>query len=137
MFCFFCRREAGKPPKDTKAILCGDCVQRCVGAPDIKPPAPKLTVAEKIEKKKIRVAKKAEKLTAMKSAARGRGRGWHLRRLFEFEGEYFSMGEKIDAAQAARIRKELAKAPITLPDKGVHKNGLKKRGRPAGSKARR
>lgn len=124
MDCFFCKTDAGKVGTDTKAVLCGACVQKLTGAPEIKDPTPKLSFAERSAKKAERVARKAERLQKLKTAKRGRGRGWHLKKLFEFDGEYFSMGEKITPDQAAKIRKALAASTPALPIP------TKKRGRP-------
>lgn len=125
MNCFYCRNDAGKVGTDTKAVLCGDCVQRLTGAPDLAPVAPKLTSEEKAARKTARAERKVAKLEKLKTAKRGRGRGWHLKRLFEFEGQYFTMGQEITAAQAAKIRKELAKAPQPDPFKLPVKRGRK------------
>lgn len=108
--CFFCREECPKASKDAKAILCDRCTLRLSAPPDIKVTAPKPTVEEKAAKKEEKAKKKAEKLEKMKTAKRGFGRGWHLKKLFEFEGQYFSMGKEISAADAAKIRKQLKKA---------------------------
>lgn len=108
--CFWCRADVPQAAKGTAAALCSGCVQRLCGAPDIKPVAEKLTTEQKAERKQARAVKKVAKLEKLKSATRGRGRGWHLKKLFEFEGRYFSMGEEITAAEAMKIRKELAKA---------------------------
>lgn len=118
MNCFFCRADAGRTSKDAKAVLCARCVQRLVGAPDIKPPVEKLTAEQKAERKQARAAKKVAKLEKLKTATRGRGRGWHLKKLFEFEGQYFSMGEAITADQAMKIRKELAKTVVKPKRRG-------------------
>jgi len=117
MLCFFCRNDAGKVGADIKAVLCGDCVQRATGAPDLTPPQPKLSAEEKAARKLARAERKATKLEKLKSAKRGRGRGWHLKKLFEFEGEYFSMGKSISAAEASKIRKSLAKSEGENPFK--------------------
>jgi hypothetical protein len=125
MDCFFCKADAGRVSKDAKAVLCATCVQKLVNPPDLKPVPEKLSPEAKAEKKAAKVAKRTEKLEKLKTATRGRGRGWHLKKLFEFEGEYFTMGKNITAAEAAKIRKQLAKQPESDP----FKVAPKKRGR--------
>lgn len=122
MDCFFCRCDAGRTNKDTKAVLCGSCVQKLVNPPDLKPVPEKLSPEAKAEKRQAKVAKRTEKLEKLKSATRGRGRGWHLKKLFEFDGEYFSMGKAITAAEAVKIRKSLAKTDVVNPFKLTRKS---------------
>lgn len=124
MNCFWCRSHVPQASKGTAAVLCSGCVQRLVGAPDIKPPAEKLTTEQRAERKAERAAKKVAKLEKLKTATRGRGRGWHLKKLFEFDGKYYSMGEEITAAEAMKIRKELAKA-IPNPNPEPKRRGRK------------
>lgn len=134
-YCFFCRNACPQASKDATAVLCSHCVQKLVGPPDLKPPAEKLSAEEKAERKAAKEAKKAEKLEKMKTAVRGRGRGWHLKRLFEFDGKYYSMGKEISSVEAMKIRKELAKeipdlnapAPKTRGRKTVAKKVSRKR----------
>jgi hypothetical protein len=126
MDCFFCRGDAGRTNKDVKAVLCGTCVQKLVNPPDLKPVPEKLSPEAKAERKQAKAAKRVEKLEKLKTAARGRGRGWHLKKLFEFEGQYFSMGKAITAAEALKLRKALAKTEAADP----FKLEPKRRGRP-------
>lgn len=129
MHCFWCRNFVPQASKGTAAVLCSHCVQRLAGAPDLKPPAEKLTAEQKAERKAEKAKKKADKLEAMKTAVRGRGRGWHLKRLFEFDGKYYSMGKEISSVEAMKIRKELAKEivnPNPVPAKRGRKTVAKK-----------
>jgi len=64
---------------------------------------------EKAAKVAAREQKKAEKLEKMKT--RGRGKGWHLKRLFEFDGKFYSFGKEIDPSSALKIKKELKENP--------------------------
>jgi hypothetical protein len=113
MKCFFCDTPVpGTDAKTTKAVLCGKCVARLSDPPDLKPPPAKLSVEEKEVKKAEKEEKKAAKLEKMKTAKRGFGRGWHLKKLFEFEGKYFSMGKEITDAEAAKLRKKLKKEGV-------------------------
>lgn len=115
MNCFYCRNDAGKTGNETIAILCGDCVQRLTGAPDLKPIAPKLSIEERAAKKALKLQKKTEKLEHMKTQTRGRGRGWHLKKLFEFQGMYYSMGIEITAIEAMKLKNQLAKTQSIDP----------------------
>lgn len=125
MNCFWCREDAGRGvSKDAKAVLCSRCVQKLVGAPDIAPPQPKLSAEEKQARKTARAERKVAKLEKLKTAKRGRGRGWHLKRLFEFDGEYFSMGKPITAAEAMQLKKAMAKE-ITNPNPEPKRRGRK------------
>lgn len=124
MNCFFCRADAGRVSKDAKAVLCATCVQKLAGAPEIKAPVVKLSAEQKLERKQARAAKKVARLEKLKTAVRGRGRGWHLKKLFEFEGQYFSMGKLITADEAMKIRKALAKA-VPNPNPEPKRRGRK------------
>lgn len=126
MNCFYCRNDAGRIGTDVKAVLCGTCVQRLTDAPAPAPTVTKLSVEEKAARKTARAERKVAKLEKLKTAKRGRGRGWHLKKLFEADGTYFSMGKEITAVEAAKIRKALAKLPVADP----FKVAPKKRGRP-------
>jgi hypothetical protein len=126
MDCFFCKADAGRVSKDAKAVLCATCVQKLVNPPDIKPVPEKLSPEAKAERKAAKVAKRTEKLEKLKTATRGRGRGWHLKKLFEFDGQYFSMGKEVSAAEALKLKNALAKTEAVDP----FKVAPKKRGRP-------
>lgn len=126
MNCFFCRNDAGRVSKDAKAVLCATCTQRLVAPPELKSPIAKLSAEDKAARKAEKAAKKVAKLEKLKTATRGRGRGWHLKKLFEFEGEYFSMGKAITADEAMKIRKALAKA-IPNPNPEPKRRGRKPR----------
>lgn len=113
MKCFFCEYPVKTSnPKDTKSVLCGTCVAKLSDPPELKEPPAKLSIEEKEAKKVEKEKKKTEKLEKMKTAKRGFGRGWHLKKLFEFEGQYFSMGKEITAAEASKLRKKLKKDGI-------------------------
>lgn len=110
MNCFFCRNPVkGSNAKEVKSVLCGTCTAKLSDPPEIKEQPAKLSIEEKEAKKAEKQKKKAERLEKMKTAKRGFGRGWHLKKLFEFEGQYFSMGKEITEAEAAKLRKKLKK----------------------------
>lgn len=115
MDCFFCHEPAGKVSKDVRAVLCGNCTARLANPPENKPAAVKYTAEEKATRKAERAARKVEKLEKMKSAIKGRGRGWHLKKLFAFEGKFYSFGKEISDVEAAKLRKELIKAEAAKP----------------------
>lgn len=106
MECFFCRRVVESHGEKVKAVLCSNCVARLSPAPEPVAPIQRLSYEERKAKKEAKKAKKLEKLEKMKTAKRGKGRGWHLKKVFVFEGNYFSFGEPIDAATAAKLMKE-------------------------------
>jgi len=107
--CIFCKRTV-EASADAKAILCDHCVQTHGDPP--KQPAPYVVLApeEKAARKQAKKEKKEAKLQKMKKAKSGRGRGWHLKKLFEWDGQFYSMGKPIDDAQVAKIRKKLKNA---------------------------
>lgn len=108
MRCFFCKREVDDVGADCKAVLCARCVARCVGPPELKASVPKLSYEEKKARKLEREEKKKAKLESMKTAKRGKGRGWHLKKLFIYEDKFFSYGEEVSALQAKKLKKEIA-----------------------------
>jgi len=125
--CFFCKTEVKRTNADVRAVLCDRCVQRCLGAPEIKEPVKKVTYEEKKVRKAERLARKAGKLEKLKTATRGKGRGWHLKKLFHYEGTFYSFGEVIDAAQAERLKKELMKVEAVDPFKVKRGRGRPKK----------
>lgn len=108
MRCFFCKREVEDTADDLAAVLCARCVARCVGPPEFKTQAPKVSYDEKKARKLEREEKKKAKLETMKTAKRGKGRGWHLKKLFQYEDKFFSYGEEVTALVAAKLKKEVA-----------------------------
>jgi hypothetical protein len=109
MLCFFCKRDVPSHDPKAKAVLCSSCVARLAGAPDLAPPVQRLSKAERDERKEAKLAKKKAKLEAMKTKTRGKGKGWHLKKVFAFEGSYFSFGKEITAAEAAKLMKQVKK----------------------------
>lgn len=109
--CIFCRRSVVIDARNASA-LCAVCVAKLADAP----PPPKTIVVlapeEKEAKKEEKRAKKVAKLEAKKTATRGKGRGWHLKQLFEWEGEFFSFGKPVNGTDVAKIRKTMKKAGI-------------------------
>ena len=107
--CFFCGKTVATDSR-VGALLCGDCTARLSDAPIQPKTIVKLDPDEKKARKEARVEKKKAKLEAKKTAKKGKGRGWHLKQLFEFDGEFYSFGKLINDAQVAKIRKSLKKA---------------------------
>lgn len=106
--CLWCRAGVSVDVK-TGATLCAKCVSR-LSDPPIQP---KVFVPVSAEEKKVRkagrVEKKQARLEALKQKKRGKGRGFHLRELAEFEGMFYSFGKSISDADVARIKKKLKK----------------------------
>lgn len=125
MNCFACRRLVTDVAKDTKAVLCSDCVSKLVGPPDLAPPVQRLSYEERKAKKEAKAEKKKAKLESMKTKTRGKGKGWHLKKVFHFEGSYFSFGKEITAAAAAKLMKEVKKEEPKM--KATKKGTLKPR----------
>lgn len=97
--CMFCRTET-RADADASAILCGRCVARLADAPaPVKQP---VTAEQKQERKVARQERKQQKAVAPKASA-GRGRGWHLKRLFMWEGQAYSFGQPISAKEATKL----------------------------------
>lgn len=97
--CMFCRAET-RCDMDTASILCGRCVARLADAPaPVKQP---VTTEVRAERKAARAERKQQKAVAPKASA-GRGRGWHLKRLFMWEGQAYSFGKPISAKEATRL----------------------------------
>jgi hypothetical protein len=94
---------------DTKtgAVLCAKCVARMSDAPAQPKPTVVVTADEKKARKEARAEKKATRLAALKNKKKGKGRGFHLKQLAEFEGDFYSFGKKITDAEVAKIRKKL------------------------------
>src|ERR1017187_7788731 len=107
--CIFCKRPTMVDNK-VHAVLCPRCVQHVVDPPTQPKPYVAPNVEAKEAKKAERAEKKKAKLEAKKTAKRGKGRGWHLKQLFEWEGQFYSFGKAIDDAAVAKIRKALKKA---------------------------
>lgn len=107
--CFFCGKTVATDSR-VGALLCGDCTARLSDAPIQPKTIVKLDPDEKKARKEARIEKKKAKLEAKKTAKKGKGRGWHLKQLFEFDGEFYSFGKKIGDAEVAKIRKALKKA---------------------------
>lgn len=104
--CFFCGKTVTTDSR-VASILCGDCVAKLSDAPIQPKPTVLVSADEKKARKEARVNKKKAKLEAKKTAKKGRGRGWHLKELFEFDGEFYSFGKLIDVAAVAKIRRKL------------------------------
>ena len=120
MSCSRCFNDVERHGEKLKSILCSDCVAREAAPPEIHAPIQRLSAEEKKARKEARLEKRKAKLEAMKTKTRGKGKGWHLKRLFMFEGLYFSFGKEITAVEAAKIMKDVKKgvpAPEEKPKK--------------------
>lgn len=102
--CFYCGEDCNVD-KDAKAVLCSNCtntIHTGRGEPP-KEPAKALTSEEKIARKVAREERKKAKANA-KPKGPSKGRGWHLKGYFEWEGEVYTFGQKASKADAARLK---------------------------------
>lgn len=67
-------------------------------------PADNANSSEAPVKRKRGRPKGALKGTAQPKPHAGFGRGWHLKKLFEHEGKFYSFGQEVTAAQADKLR---------------------------------
>lgn len=93
----------------TASGLCATCVSKLSDPPPMPKPTVIVTVEEKKARKEMKLEKKKATLEAKKNAKRGKGRGWHLKQLFEFDGEFYSFGKPVGDAEVAKIRRALKK----------------------------
>jgi hypothetical protein len=91
--CFFCRAAVPQAAPKSKAVLCGNCVQRLTGSPEAIGRAPKpLAAAPKARPPKVRRSPAANSGTK----AGGRGRGWHLKKHFvDADGTVYAFGKAV------------------------------------------
>jgi ribosomal protein L37AE/L43A len=104
--CMFCRTPT-KTDMDTSAILCGNCTAR-LADPAVRPSPtvnPTEAYAARQERKQQRVEARKQAQARKSNAVKGRGRGWHLKRVFEWEGQFYSFGELITPARAQELIK--------------------------------
>ncbi|MDE1940740.1 MAG: hypothetical protein KGI66_01350 [Patescibacteria group bacterium] len=116
--CFFCHKPV-RADSSAKAILCGDCVSRLSDPPELPKalqPKPVDENGNPIIKKRGRPRKtdsaqpdakpvKKERRSAAKTVSSGKGRGWHLKKVFEHEGQFYSFGKPITADEAKELSK--------------------------------
>ncbi len=107
--CIFCKRPTMVDAK-IHAVLCPRCVQHVADPPALPKPSVIVSAEDKAARKAERLQRKKDKLEAKKTAKKGKGRGWHLKQLFEFDGQFYTFGKEIGDAEVAKIRKELKKA---------------------------
>lgn len=131
MSCDKCGLDVERHGEKLKGIICSDCVAREVGPPEIPAPVQRLSVDEKKARKEARLEKRKAKLEAMKTKSRGKGKGWHLKRLFMFEGLYFSFGKEITAVEAAKIMKDVKKGVPAPEEKPKKRKYTKRKGQMA------
>lgn len=98
--CMFCRTPT-RTDINVSSVLCGNCVARLADAPARV--APVVTPEVKAERAQARAERKIAKQAAKAAAPAGRGRGWHLKRLFMWEGQAYSFGKPITAKQASKL----------------------------------
>lgn len=107
MLCKECNSDLGEtyiPSKNIKSVICWKCVAKSVAPPEQAKIVKKLSVEEKELKKADRAQKKLEK---MNSAKKGKLRGWHKKKLFEHDGQFYSFGNPIPDEEVLRIKKEI------------------------------
>jgi hypothetical protein len=97
--CMFCRVST-RCDQNTVSVLCGTCVANLTDAP--APPRQPVTDEARAERKAARAERKQQKAVAPKANC-GRGRGWHLKKLFMWEGQAYSFGKPITAREATRL----------------------------------
>lgn len=104
--CFFCGTNVSTTV-DVGKLLCGNCTAKCADAPAPLKPYVDPTVAyrTKLARAEAKAAKKLEKLAVTAAKPAGRGRGWHLKRIFEFDGKFYSFGTEITKAEADKLLK--------------------------------
>jgi len=115
MECSKCSEWVEQVGDKCTSVICSDCVAQEIPAPEIAAPIQRLSHDEKKARKEARLLKKKAKLEAMKTKTRGKGKGWHLKKLFMFEGLYFSFGKEISALEATKLMAELKKEPEGKP----------------------
>lgn len=104
MQCFFCRNTV-RTDSDVVSVLCGTCTAK-ISDPAARPVQPSMTADVKAAKEAKRVEKQAARATREVTIKhRGRGRGWHLKRAVEFDGQWYSFGKPITAELAKTIMK--------------------------------
>lgn len=107
-----------------KRVTCSRCVQGLVGAPEIKPTVPRIPY----ELRKLRKEMKnmSGDSVVVPSNTVNKGRGWHLKKLVEIDGTFYSFGKIVDSATAQELQKAIEADALA-------KATPKKRGRPVGS----
>lgn len=98
--CMFCKTET-RTDSSTTSVLCGRCVSRLADAP--APVQPAVAPAVKAARKAERAERKQARVAAKAAAPAGRGRGWHLKKLFMWEGQAYSFGKPITPKEASRL----------------------------------
>lgn len=88
----------------SKSGICEDCVRDSVAPPEQPKPVVRLSVDERKERKAARAIRKAEREAAKATRPRGRGQGWHKKKLVEIDGQWYSRGREITPEEAERIR---------------------------------
>jgi hypothetical protein len=103
----FCRTPT-RCDTDTASILCGRCVARLADAPAQPKPTvnPTEAYAQKQQRKLEREQHRKQAQVRKAAVVKGRGRGWHLKRVFEWEGQFYSFGELITPTRAQELMKQ-------------------------------
>jgi hypothetical protein len=93
LYCFFCGAITSTTV-GISAVLCGACTAKCADAPIPMKPYVDPTVAykTKLDRATARAEKKIAKSIITENKPAGRGRGWHLKKLFVFDGKYYTFG---------------------------------------------
>jgi hypothetical protein len=100
--CMFCRSPT-RTDAQTTAVLCGNCTAKLCDAP--VQPRPVLTATEQELRRTARARATEERAAHLKAhGTAGRGRGWHLKKLFEWNGAFYSFGTLISAERARELQ---------------------------------
>lgn len=111
--CFFCKKTVPRANAKSKAVLCGDCVQRLTGSPEsigkvpgnVKlpkaPKAPKEPKPTKVTRAAGRGRPRKNGAAPKSAAPTGRGRGWHLKKRFvDADGTVYSFGQEVSDGES-------------------------------------
>lgn len=119
MFACSCGNEV-KVDADVTSVTCGTCVQKLVPAP-AKPKAPKspeekaLKVARKLERARLREAKRSKIAVVPSGKDLGYTRGWWFKKVFKTaidehgqpqKTKFYSLGKEITEAQYDKLSKQ-------------------------------
>lgn len=97
--CIFCKSPC-RTNADVKSVLCDRCVAKLSDAPE--PPKTIVTKEAREARKAEKAAAKAAKPVVVKATA-GRGRGWHLKKVIQFDGVWYSFGKQITEKEAKKL----------------------------------
>ena len=108
MRCVSCTNDVPNVNKTTKSVTCPRCVQLATSPPDLSPVIVRLSYEERKDRKAERAVRKAARIQALLNKPKGRGRGWHLKRTFPWEGKFYSYGEEVTEQAYRKLQMEHA-----------------------------